>query len=373
MADARPSSPNPPQWLANQAVISWLDADGSVRYLYQSDPDPSRQIMFDVFSDATAPAALFRVRAPVALKATPNERTQLYLYVCADRVESLSCESPDGIPEDIQQRLGAGSTCLRFGLSKPADLVVPQTQLIPAKRKGHGERLDALKRLAQATSWAVHLRDGSLPQTLLHGLCAAVAERRLKPLPVADPSGLYAGKGGRVLEGSELLPPRASPPAYDEITSPPPSDVIQGPGPSGHLKRRRDHGEENIEATCSSIVERMMAKYRAEDRAFFRNEVSEIRSELTEMKKDILAYVDERVRKIEEQVGPEHTYSKDEVDEEIEQLRSYNDDLTDVKLDDRMDGVKIELEEYVQCHLEGVEARIIDRLRTASVTLDIAD
>lgn len=91
------------------------------------------------------------------------------------------------------------------------------------------------------------------------------------------------------------------------------------------------------------------------------------------MKKDMIVYVDERVSKLEDKVGSEHTYSKDEVDEEIERLRSYNDDITDVKLDDRMDDVKIELEEYVQCHLEEVEARVIDRLRTASVTLDIAD
>lgn len=223
-ADARAVPPNPPEWLDNQAVISWLDADGSVRYLYQSDPDPSRQIMFDIFLDAASPAALFRARAPVSLKAFPNEKTQLYLYLYADRVESLSCESPDGMPEEIQQRLGAGSICLRFGLSKPADLVVPQTSMIPAKRKGHGDRLDALKLLAQATSWAVHLADGSLTQTVVHRLCAAVAERHLKPLQTADPSTLYSGKGGRVLEGFELLPPRASPPSYDEIASPPPAE-----------------------------------------------------------------------------------------------------------------------------------------------------
>ncbi|KAL1853952.1 hypothetical protein Daus18300_011619 [Diaporthe australafricana] len=352
-ADARSVSPNPPEWLANQAVISWLDVDGSMRYLYESDPDPSRQIMFDVFFDDACPAALFRARAPVSLKASPNEKTQLYLYLYADRVESLSCESSDGIPEEIQQKLGAGPTCLRFGLSKPADLVVPQTSLVPAKRKGHGDRLDALKLLAQATSWVVHLADGSMTDALVQRLCAVVAERRLKPLPVADPSGLYSGKGGRVLEGFELLPPRASPPSYNEIASPPPPEVSkQGAGTSGPLKRRRDHGDENIEATCTSIVERMMAKYRAEDRAFLRSEVSEIRSELMQMKKDMIAYVDERVSKLEDKVGPEHTYSKDEVDEEIERLRSYNDDITDVKLDDRMDDVKIELEEPLRQWME---------------------
>ena len=48
-----------------------------------------------------------------------------------------------------------------------------------------------------------------------------------------------------------------------------------------------------------------------------------------------------------------------EVDEEIERVRNYNDDMIDVKLDDCIDGVKVELQEYVDDQFEGVEGRMM--------------
>lgn len=223
MADA--PSPAKHELLATQAAVSWLSADGSLQHLCHSDPDPSRQITFDIFSDIPSAAALFRVRAPIAFKACPKEKTPTYLYVYADRVESLSRESPGEIPQEIRQRLGAQPTCLRLGLNKPADLIVPEIPLVPAKRKGHGDRLDAVKLLAQATSWVVYLAAGSSTlNALLDKLCVVVAERGLRLLPVAAPSGLYAGKGGKILGCSDLAANQLSPPPYDEIEPSPPSD-----------------------------------------------------------------------------------------------------------------------------------------------------
>lgn len=116
-----------------------------------------------------------------------------------------------------------------------------------------------------------------------------------------------------------------------------------------------------------------MTKYRDEDRKFLRGEVQEIRGELKGLKKDVFAYIDQRVQELEDKLGPDHMCTRGEVDEEIERVRDHNEDMIDAKLDDCLDGVKVELEQYVDDQFEAVEGRMIERLRTASVVLDIAD
>lgn len=234
MADA-PSASSSKTEISTQAVISWVDSDGQVKYLYQADPDPSRQVTFDLhFHDASL-SALLRVRVPVDLKAFPSGKTPLYLYIYADRITSIVCDSssriPDGIPDEIRGRLGTGLISLHLDLSKPADMVVPMNPLVPTKKKGHGERLDAFRSLAQATSWIIYLTGGSLPsEALLETLCSAVARGDLKPLlGEACLSGLYCGKGGKVLEGSNAHSWTVPPPSYDEVEPPPPAPPLYPP------------------------------------------------------------------------------------------------------------------------------------------------
>lgn len=133
-------------------------------------------------------------------------------------------------------------------------------------------------------------------------------------------------------------------------------------------KRRRDssgsRNEEDVETVCKNIVERLMTQYRKEDREF-------LQSELKQMKADILANVDERMHKLEDELGLANVYSKEEVDEEIEQVQDFNEKLIDVKVEDRMEYIKHELEEYVENQLEGAEERLLGCLSSASLRLEI--
>ncbi|ROW08915.1 hypothetical protein VMCG_02732 [Cytospora schulzeri] len=108
---------------------------------------------------------------------------------------------------------------IRFGLSKPADLVVPSAIPLSLKRpKVDGITLDSLKSLAQETTLCVYLAHNDLvPRTILQSLSAAVANQSLKPIDVKlELLGLYRGKGSRILQGAELRTP-PSPPSYDEL------------------------------------------------------------------------------------------------------------------------------------------------------------
>ena len=71
--------------------------------------------------------------------------------------------------------------------------------------------------------------------------------------------------------------------------------------------------------------------------------------------------------------GRVHRIRKEDVDEQIEAVREYNEDRIDVKVEDRVDYVKLELEEYVEGQIAGAEERVMRRLRTASLSLDIQD
>ncbi|KAH8744828.1 hypothetical protein F5883DRAFT_654888 [Diaporthe sp. PMI_573] len=113
-----------------------------------------------------------------------------------------------------------------------------------------------------------------------------------------------------------------------------------------------------------------MAQQRQKDRDF-------LRDELRQMRLDIITHIEKRmeehIQQLQGELGFPNVCSKDELDEEIERVQDYTDRLIDVKLDDRIDGVKIELQEYVEDQLEQAEERLLDRLKTASLILDIAD
>lgn len=124
--------------------------------------------------------------------------------------------------------------CLRFGLSKPADLIVPSdTSLVPKKPKLDGATLDSLKLLAQETQLSIYMAHGDLMlDTLLQSLCAAVADKSLKPLDMSlEVLGINLGRGFRILQGEEL---RLAPslPSYD-VPEEPPAPYSPKSGKSG--------------------------------------------------------------------------------------------------------------------------------------------
>lgn len=135
--------------------------------------------------------------------------------------------------------------------------------------------------------------------------------------------------------------------------------------------------------------------------AKWREESEQMRSELYQMESRMKEWVDDRLRKhlddikeetqrvgvqqqnqvddqiqeirIEVQDGREETQETfdriDEVKEDIERFRDETSDLVDSRLDERLDTLRSELEEYVTDQVHEAGDRVIDRLRS-SVFID---
>lgn len=221
-----PSAPSEIDLKAAPAVIAWAGIDGQAHHLHNNERD---QVTLDVCFNAATKTAFFKLRVFVKLKHFPHERTPLFLYIHPDRIASFACDGPGTTPDDIRKKLGTDAIiCLRFGLTRPADMIVPRASpLVPRKQKGHGDTLDSLRLLAQKESLSVYLEHcDSLPEALLRSLGAAVADGGLEaPDGAADLAGLYSGIGGEVLGLGASCPP----PLYDGPgASPPPSFTKKG-------------------------------------------------------------------------------------------------------------------------------------------------
>ncbi|KUI59161.1 hypothetical protein VP1G_06438 [Cytospora mali] len=354
---------------ATPAVVVWAGAGDQARQLHQ--------VTFDVHFNAASKAAFFKLQVPVKLKDFPHEKTPLFLYIHPDRVTSLICEGPDKTPDNIRQKLDTDAVvCFRFNLNKPADLIVPRaSSLAPRKQKGHGDTLDTLKLLAQETCLSVYLaHHDSLSEVLLQSLVATVADGSLQAFDgAADITELYSGKGGEVFQVGEPFPP----PSYNQVGVAPPPLPFSEKSPaqaSSSRKRRRysasDTTEDgpskmapSMEAICRKMMLDMMSQFRHEERTYLKNELQQIKKEITE-------YVDKRLDRVADELD---VYSVEQVDERIEEVRQYNEDRIDIKVEDRVDYVKFELEDYVEDHLAGAEERVMNRLRSASLCLEIQD
>ncbi|KAJ2980848.1 hypothetical protein NUW58_g6838 [Xylaria curta] len=364
------------------AVVEWLGADGQKRYLYQPDQDPSRQITLDIHFSAGSGAALLKLKAPLGIKAR-KQKTPLFLYIPGDRISSLVQDVPDAAPEVVRAKLGAVPSRLQLSLSRPADMVGPLVSLAPQNRS-HGIMMDCLKLLAQETRLSVYLAHSSLSGAFLRSLCNAVASKALKPIDSAAAlRSLYGGLGGKVLEGAALrIPvPPTSPPSYDELGPMPPQAPLEtASGPATPAKKRRrgsassagDRTEADTMATCKKMVNNMMAQFRQEERAYYSSQLQQARAaysqDLQTIKTEMMKYVDKRLSDLEDTL-----YSENDVDNQISQHVASFDDLVDVKIEDRVTGIRIELEEFVEEEVTAAEGRVLQRVREANWTVSIEE
>ncbi|KAI1202990.1 hypothetical protein F5X97DRAFT_318585 [Nemania serpens] len=364
------------------AVVEWLGADGQKRYLYQPDQDPSRQITLDIHFSAGSGAALLKLKAPLGIKAR-KQKTPLFLYIPGDRISSLVQDVPDAAPEVVRAKLGAVPSRLQLSLSRPADMVGPLVSLAPQNRS-HGIMMDCLKLLAQETRLSVYLAHSSLSGAFLRSLCNAVASKALKPIDsAAELRSLYGGLGGKVLEGAALrIPvPPTSPPSYDEIGPMPPQAPLKtASGPATPAKKRRrgsassagDRTEADTMATCKEMVNNMMAQFRQEERAYYSSQLQQARAaysqDLQTIKTEMMKYVDKRLSDLEDTIC-----SENDVDNQISQHVASFDDLVDVMIEDRVTGIRIELEEFVEEEVKAAEGRVLQRVREANWTVSIEE
>lgn len=78
------------------AVVEWLDADGQVRHLYQTDRVSAPQAAFDIHFDHASKYALFKLIVMVKLGSS-RKRTPFYIHIEPERVRTLGYDGPDQV------------------------------------------------------------------------------------------------------------------------------------------------------------------------------------------------------------------------------------------------------------------------------------
>lgn len=378
------------------AVVEWTGIDAQPRFLFAHTKDPSRRVTFEVQYNAASRAALFKIRVPIGLKAAGYAKTPLSIYIHSNILTSLECDVPEAAPDVVRSSLG-GPRRFQFSLAQPADLIVPLVSLAP-QNKGHGDMLDSLKLLAQETRFSVyipqkHLTDAS--ERFVRPLSEAIATQTIGFLQsAADLRGLYGGAGGKVLAGAELCGPvlNTAPPSYDELAPAPPgpeaasgksgvfvcrSPTVANISPgstskhSGSSKKRRRGStstastasnppqiyEPDVVAICKKLIDEALSR----DRQVFTQE-------LRELKSTILEHVDQRLEEFEGK-----WCSIDDVDEHVTRHVSSFEDLIEVKIEDHVAGIRMELEEFVDGQVANTQDRVLQRVRDASWTVAIDD
>lgn len=211
---------------AQPAVVSWRNSDGQEQSL--------SQLHLDLHYNVRSNKAFLKLRAAAALKAHPRSRkTNIFLFIHPERIKAVTL---DELPDAAEAgALGADAICLRFELNRAPALVVPKESLAP-RNQVSGNLLDSMRALAKQTTFAVYssIPCRTLPRQRLLSLCEAASRNELGSLAAhSNTTSLYAGNGGRVIEGDshggsvaaivggEQVPaldiPAENPPSYDEL------------------------------------------------------------------------------------------------------------------------------------------------------------
>lgn len=342
-------------------MVSWLDASHQTQYLSQSSKDQSRQLTFSVDHDTETTTALFEIRLPIELKASPNAKTPLFLYIHPEQVTSLThyCLNPDDTPQQVREKLGDGVVCLKFQLSSCPDMIVPKSPLVPKKQKDHGEKLDALKQLAQQTALDVYVGCSILPDAQARMLCDMVLDPKVRTSCDNHLSRLYGSKGATLWLCSENLP-TAPPPSYNQTGSAPPLFDKKEAATVGieavSNKRRRNSGGEprRFESALLETVEMRLAEH-----------MNTFRHELQQAKEEILAHIDKRFDDLD-------IYNQGEVDDKFYEMDKEVFEAMSTKVDeDNLDSVKLELQVYVKEEMREMKGKVVKRLKASSWNLSM--
>lgn len=217
---------------AQPAVITWRNSDGEDRCV--------SHLNLDLHYDVRSSKAFFKLRAAVALKSHPRSRnTAVFLFVHPERIRALVLDdSPCAAEARI---LGPETICLRFELSKLPALVVPKEEPLAPRNQTSGNMLDSLRAVVQQATFSVYAKIPCrrLPRQRLLALCGAASRNELRSITAhSNASSLYAGAGGKIIEGDSLFRPDSTavseghesaieplvenPPSYDEVPPGPP-------------------------------------------------------------------------------------------------------------------------------------------------------
>lgn len=127
-----------------------------------------------------------------------------------------------------------------------------------------------------------------------------------------------------------------------------------------------------VAATCTTIVEGMMSRFRQEQQAHLESQLqafkTSVSADIEQLRTDVMEHITARLNDFENSLP-----SDSDVDNQISQHVGSFEDLMDVKIDDCVTGIKVELEEFVDNEVVGIEDRVMQRIREASWTLNLEE
>ncbi|KAK9423200.1 hypothetical protein SUNI508_04494 [Seiridium unicorne] len=241
------------------AAINWELPGAEQQYLIHPDPK-NKHITFEacVENNASKPLSFFRLRIPVRLK---QKDIAFYIHIPPNHILSLDWSLQSEATAPVRAKLNSNITCLRFSLLKPAQLIVPNQEILQPSRSLSANIIKALKSLATAHAIAVYLQHTTLSKPRLESIAEVVHSGQSQPVPrYCDLHRLYEGLGGRTLllvdenenangvsTNLEAAPEFQgdSPPSYDEIGPGPPIPHVTSSTPwpedssKGQGKRHR--------------------------------------------------------------------------------------------------------------------------------------
>lgn len=366
------SSPNAFELLEAPAIVAWpCDKDGDSRL--------TSRITCTLALDAPATMAFCRLRLPLMLKALPSRKTAVFAFVHPEQILSVN-EAP-AIPESVTAALDTDVVGLCFKMQRSPVAVVPDLPLVP-KNKSSGDALEALQAIATISEFTLYLPSKHLSKQQIASLSSIAGPELWRSLPnFTNLSALYAGKGGKIVEASAILPNGCgrgdSPPSYDELALSPPEHESSNP----RKKRRR---EGSAETTSESLIRRILAEERAQMSKEIQHEVekavkakfaADLDNRLEELEKRLLSHLDARI-------SEEMNRLREDVDDRIEDFRQemgdFQEDVAettveqiDLRIDDQLLGIKEELSAHVTEELKDTEDRIRADISATAFSINI--
>ena len=403
-APASASSPTTINIREIPAVVEWTasaaddhaqadpgaDAGTSCHLARASNSSP---ITFSLFFDPSSKAAFFKLRAAILVRDPSRDKSQIpvFLFIYPEYVASLAHDEASTLPPEIasttpKKLSGCRTTCLRFTLNKPASLIAPLHAPLAPRSKKDTQVLRSLQMLANTTAIAVHFAHEALPMPgLISVVCDAVAAKALKSsVNHGDLSQLYGGRGGKVIESfqdwpvpfaqdeQETVAPETSgesPPSYDELV-PETAPARQAPS----LKRPRtssgysegDISPPDVISICKKAMAEQMAWMRMELRYEIR---SEVKAQLTELENGLVERVNKRVDEQIADLRDDLSGQVEKTEERMDEVEGRMDDLIDEGIEDRVLGIKVDMQDFVKDEMANVEDTIIKHFEDGKVSL----
>ncbi|CAN8095100.1 unnamed protein product [Discula destructiva] len=318
--------------------------------------------------DHSTNTAFFKLR--VSHPVPGNKNGSVYLHIPPEQIISIS-HSTHTVARTAQPRRR-----LQFLLARPVVLIGPRGWVLPSSERN--QLSTTLRAAATRTALAIHLPARAICQDEVDMLCIASADASWTSCPIlSELNSLYIGQGGQVV--SVPLIPEHSPPPYNKeierhniddsdgryISEPPAKRQRADTGQKRYDEGAHEEAHEEAQDAVRKLCRDIQTALRSELLAGQASLRAEMLGELKELEGRILAATRQFASDQIEELKTEVTGNvQDEVAVEVtscvlEQVR----DEYELYIDDRVDGIKLEMEAFVKDEMENAQDSIVDRFQ----------